>query len=86
MTLERVKTHFEIEFDSPREAGIVLRSLEVELNTSPSERSSTHLNLKDKVLEIEIHAEDTTSLRAALNSYLRWIILSHDVLKLKNVR
>jgi tRNA threonylcarbamoyladenosine modification (KEOPS) complex Pcc1 subunit len=32
---------------------------------------------------MEIDAADVTSLRAAINSYLRWIRLSYDVLKLK---
>jgi KEOPS complex subunit Pcc1 len=82
MALQSVKTTLEIKFENSRDAGIVLRSLEPEFQTSPQERSSTSIDLRDNVLRIEIDAVDTTSLRAALNSYLKWIILSCDVLKL----
>lgn len=83
MTLKNVKTEFEMEFETCWEAEVVLKSLEVEINSSPSERSSTQLKQVNKTLVLDINATDTTSLRAALNSYLRWIMLSYDILKLK---
>ena len=85
MTLESVKTEFEIEFDNPWEAYVVAKSLEVEIDSSPGERSSTHFRRVNHILKMEIDAEDATSQRAALNSYLRWIILAVDVLKLKEI-
>lgn len=84
MTLENVRTKFKMVFDSSRDAHIILKSLEPEINTSPSERSSAQFKIEGNVLEIVIVAADTPSIRAALNSYLRWIILCYDVLKLKN--
>lgn len=83
MTLESVKAEFEIKFDNHWEAEIILKSLEPEVDTSPSQRSSTNFKLVSNILKIEINAADATSLRAAVNSYLRWIRLSHDIIKLK---
>ena len=83
MTLESVKTEFEIEFDNPWEAHVVFKSLEVEIDASPGDRSTTHFKRVNSTLKMEIDAADATSQRAALNSYLRWIILAIDILKLK---
>jgi len=51
---------------------------------SPSERTETEIKCKDNLLIIKIIAMDSTSFRASLNSYLRWIDLSKQVLELKN--
>jgi len=83
MTLESVKTELEIEFDNPWEAYVVAKSLEVEIDSSPGDRTSTRFKRVNNILKLEVDAVDSTSQRAALNSYLRWIILAVDVLKLK---
>ena len=71
---------FQIEFEDLRQAEIVIKALEPELDSSPSERSTVKLNLTGKVLDVNIQASDSTSLRASVNSYIRWIMLSLDVL------
>ncbi|MGO9386707.1 MAG: KEOPS complex subunit Pcc1 [Methanobacterium sp.] len=83
MTLESVKAEFEMEFENPWEAEVILKSLEPEITSAPSQRSSTNLKLVNNILKMEIDAADVTSLRAAINSYLRWIRLSYDVIKLR---
>ncbi|MGP8190826.1 MAG: KEOPS complex subunit Pcc1 [Methanobacterium sp.] len=83
MTLESVKAEFEMEFENQWEAEVILKSLEPEIASAPSQRSSTNLKQMNNILKMEIYATDVTSLRAAINSYLRWIRLSYDVLKLK---
>jgi KEOPS complex subunit Pcc1 len=83
MTLESVKAEFEMEFENQWEAEVILKSLEPEIASAPSKRSSTNLKIVNNVLKMEIDAADVTILRAAINSYLRWIRLSYDVLKLK---
>jgi KEOPS complex subunit Pcc1 len=83
MTLESVKAEFEMEFENPWEAEVILKSLEPEIASAPSQRSSTNLKLVNNILKMEIDAADVTSLRAAINSYLRWIRLSYDVIKLR---
>ncbi len=83
MTLESVKAEFEMEFENQWEAEVILKSLEPEIASAPSQRSSTHFKQVNNILKMKIDAADVTSLRAATNSYLRWIRLSYDVLKLK---
>lgn len=80
---ESVKAEFKIKFESNDNAEMVLKSIEPELETSPSERSSVSACREDKTLHLVIQARDAPSLRASVNSYLRWIILSHDVGKIK---
>ncbi|MBI5681287.1 MAG: hypothetical protein HZC47_10365 [Methanobacterium sp.] len=80
---EHVKAEFKIEFENLLDAETVLRSIEPEIQSSPSNRSSVSVNLDRNVLNLVIDARDVPSLRASLNSYLRWIILSSDVKKLK---
>ncbi len=78
-----VETELEIEFDNSQEAKIVLASIEPEINGSPSDRTSVNIDIHDTTLKIIINAKDTASFRASLNSYLRWIKLSKEVIDLK---
>ncbi len=73
---------FHIVFEDAQDAEVVIKSLEPEILTSPSSRTSTDFKLKDKTITINIRAVDVTSLRASVNSYLRWIMLSYDIIKL----
>ncbi len=79
---EHVTAEFNIKFENPEDAEIVLKTIEVELESAPSERSSVTANIKKNILYLNIDAEDSHILRAAINSYLRWIILSHEIQKL----
>ncbi len=83
MTLESVKAEFEMEFENQWEAEVILKSLEPEIASAPSQRSSTNLKQMNNILKMEIYATDVTSLRAAKNSYLIWIRLSYDVINIK---
>jgi KEOPS complex subunit Pcc1 len=77
---------FQIELEDFEQANIIMKSLKPELNSSPKERATAQINLKNEgILDIRIKASDATALRAAVNSYLRWIMLSLDVIKLRNL-
>lgn len=80
---EHVKAEFKIKFESSRKAEVALKSIEPELKSAPSKRSSVSANLDGNTLKLVIEATDTPSLRASVNSYLRWIILSCEVSLLK---
>jgi len=82
--LRQAETQFELEFPSQREAEIVLMAIEPEITDSPSERTVTQIDCHHNLLRVNIKAQDSPSLRAALNSYLRWIILSQKVLELND--
>lgn len=76
---QHVKAEFEIKFESMEDAEVVLKTIKPEIKTAPSDRSSVTASLKEGVLYLTIDAADTHSLRASINSYLRWIILSSEV-------
>jgi len=82
--LEGVETELEIDFENPRDAKIVLGSIKPEISGSPSDRTSVSVDIRDSTLKIVINAQDTASFRASLNSYLRWIKLSKEVINLEN--
>ena len=81
---EHVKAEFKIKFKSFNDAEVVLKAIEPEFQSAPSERSFVDVKLKKNALVLVIDAEDAPSLRASVNSYLRWILLSINVHKLKN--
>jgi KEOPS complex subunit Pcc1 len=82
--LQKVDMQFQIEFDDTKQAYIILKALEPEIISSPSHRASVELKIDGSKLNMNIQAEDVTSLRAAINSYIRWIMLSLDVIRIKN--
>jgi KEOPS complex subunit Pcc1 len=82
--LKGIETELELEFDTSKEAEIVLSSIKPEINGSPSDRTSVNIDIHDNTLKIVINAKDTASFRASLNSYLRWIKLSKEVINLKS--
>lgn len=78
----QVEAHFEIEFNSEKEVEIVLSAIKPEISDSPSDRTVTHVKCEGNILTIDIKAKDSPSLRASLNSYLRWVMLSKQILEL----
>jgi tRNA threonylcarbamoyladenosine modification (KEOPS) complex Pcc1 subunit len=67
------KSVIEIPLKSEETAEIILAALKPETRSSPSERATTHVSVKGRVLIIEIDAGDITALRAAMNSYIAWV-------------
>jgi KEOPS complex subunit Pcc1 len=76
---KRVKADFKIKFESKEDAEVVFKTIEVELKSAPSDRSSVTASLEGKILYLTINASDTSIFRASINSYLRWIILSCEI-------
>jgi KEOPS complex subunit Pcc1 len=58
-------------------ADVVARSLHPETQREIP-RSVVKISEDDSFVHIEIAAQDTSSLRAALNSYLRWMKITED--------
>ncbi len=58
---------------------ILESSLRPEVERPSSTRTRTSLKAEGPVLKLEIIASDITALRAALNSYLRWVQSVSDV-------
>lgn len=71
---------FIFDFDTEDEARIVASSLDPEIkNKIP--KTNVEVSLAGKTFTIIINAEDLSSLRAACNSYLRWINTALNVKK-----
>ena len=71
---------FVFNFDSSEEARIVSESLDPEIkNKIP--KTKVKVSLSGKTFSIDLEAKDVSSLRAACNSYLRWINTALNVKK-----
>lgn len=80
--LKSVESEIEIVFDSNLQAQVVFTSVNPEIISSPSQRSSMEMLVKGKSIFLKIKSKDSASFRASLNSSIKWIILSLDVLDL----
>lgn len=63
---------FVFDFDSIKEAEVVAESLNPEIRHKIP-KTDIDISISKKTLLLNIEAKDVSSLRAACNSYLRWI-------------
>lgn len=80
--LNSIETVFSIELDNSHDAEIVYNSIKPEVTFARSERSTTEIELTGNTINIKIFSNDVVSLRASINSYVRWIKLSTEILKI----
>jgi tRNA threonylcarbamoyladenosine modification (KEOPS) complex Pcc1 subunit len=71
---------FVLEFDSEDDAFIVAEALNPEIKHKIP-KTRVEVTLSKNIFNIEIFADDLSSLRAACNSYLRWINTALNVKK-----
>jgi KEOPS complex subunit Pcc1 len=72
---------FEIELGEHSE--IAYNSLIPELRNTPSQKSNISLALEGGTIKLRAEAEDMVSLRAALNTWLRFIKIAYDMVVIK---
>lgn len=73
--------HAEVALDVPGELLYVIEgSLLPEVKQPTSERSKVKVNVKEGRLVISVEASDVVALRAAINSYLRWVVAILDAI------
>ncbi len=70
-----------LEFQSAREAEAVRQALAPEEVLPASTRSKASVKRRENALFLQVDAEDTAALRAALNSFIRWTIVARDMLE-----
>jgi KEOPS complex subunit Pcc1 len=70
----------EFVFDSPH-AGVIYQALLPELGDE-LHRSNVLLGLEDGSIRLEIRGEDTVSLRAALNTWIRLVKIAFEMVSL----
>jgi len=69
-----------LEFSSKEYLEIVYRALVPEAAKPATTRSEAQLKIENGFLVLVVEAKDTVALRAALNAYLRWIMVLRNVL------
>ncbi|MEA1904974.1 MAG: KEOPS complex subunit Pcc1 [Candidatus Hadarchaeota archaeon] len=78
---ERTSASIELTFPSGRAADVVCSSLKPEELLPKSTRCKASVSCRKNVLCLEIDARDTAALRAALNSFLRWMAVARDMVE-----
>ena len=63
---------FRFFFQSSSEAALIAKSLSPEIQQKIP-KTNVNITLSDETLILDIQSNDMSSLRAACNSYLRWI-------------
>jgi KEOPS complex subunit Pcc1 len=73
-TLNVEKSEAEITLQMTEEtADIIIKALKPEADTPSSNRSNTLIEKNYNRVTIHVSANDTTALRASVNSYLHWV-------------
>jgi len=75
------KASVRLKFQSREQLESVFKALEPETRTSLTKRSKVKMVKDGNALNLTFEAADTSALRAAINSYLHWILLTRDVLE-----
>ena len=65
-------------------AEICCLSVEMEAKSEALPRSNVDLEYGRDYLSLNITSSDLGAMRAALNTYLRWVIMCCDLLRIKN--
>jgi len=74
-----LRCSFILPFADQRTANAVLGSILPEQKSGGSRRNRVNLYRQGNEVSMEICSEDITSMRAAVNSYLRWFILAKRI-------
>ena len=67
-----MKVRFVFDFDSTKEVKVIVESLQPEIKHKIP-KTNVDVAISEKSFSLSIEAKDLSSLRAACNSYLRWI-------------
>ena len=77
---KQARAALEFTFRSMREAEAVLQAIIPEERLPTSTRCKVCVERRKNVLCLRVEAGDTVALRAALNSFVRWIIVARDMI------
>ncbi len=76
----KAKATARLPFTSKKQLDAILKALTPELQRQIGTRSKATLFEEGYALVLNVEAEDTNALRAALNAYLRWVNSTINVL------
>ena len=77
----KAKAAVRLPFNSEKQLSALVNALTPEVNRQIGTRSKATLTTDEQFLVLNVEAEDTVALRAALNAYLRWINSAMNVLE-----
>lgn len=75
-TIKGLEVFFEIELEDDKTSKLLYEALKLESKSNPNERANATLEVYNNILRLKIDAKDSISARAAINSFLKWINLS----------
>jgi tRNA threonylcarbamoyladenosine modification (KEOPS) complex Pcc1 subunit len=75
------KASIRLKFRSKEQIESIFKALEPETRAPVSSRSKVNMTIDGDALILAFEAQDTSALRAAINSYLHWILLTREVLE-----
>jgi tRNA threonylcarbamoyladenosine modification (KEOPS) complex Pcc1 subunit len=75
-TIKSIEIVFEFEMEDKILCNLLFKTLNLEASYNPNERAKPSLDIRDNILILRISALDSISARAAINSYLKWVNLS----------
>lgn len=76
----KTKAIVRLKFPSEKHQRTVYKALRPEVKKTATARSKTSLKKNDEFLILTVEAKDTIAMRAALNSYLRWVNSAINIL------
>jgi len=77
----KAKATIRLRFASEKQLSALINALTPEVQKQIGIRSKVDLSRDGQALVLNVEAQDTVALRAALNSYLRWINSTKNVLE-----
>jgi KEOPS complex subunit Pcc1 len=78
--IKKLDVDFEIELEDEKTSTLLYNALKLESKQNPNERAKTSLEVCGNILKLKILAQDSISARAAINSFLKWINLSTQLI------
>jgi len=75
------KASIRLKFRSKEQMKSIFKALKPETRAPVSSRSKVNMTIDGDALILAFEAQDTSALRAAINSYLHWILLTREVLE-----
>lgn len=83
-TFEFIKTKINVDFENENLSKIIYDSLVIDVDNSPNYRSTMDLDLEGSIITININSQDITSFRASINSIIKLMILSKQIVTINN--
>ena len=76
---EKSSATIQLVLPSDEASNMIFKALKPETRSSVAYRSRVKVSCQGRMVRLDFEAEDTTALRASVNSYLSWLRLLSDL-------